>query len=97
MASLHETCCPQCGCRDVHKRAAALSPKLDGGNTLFWLLGGFVFSVAWSLAKPKRYMCNACGSFFTAFSLASQLWLIVLLALLALSIYGVWLELHPDE
>ncbi|HEY1049070.1 MAG TPA: hypothetical protein VGE39_04920 [Prosthecobacter sp.] len=75
----------------------ALGPKLTGGNTFFWLFGGFIFSVAWSLARPKRYMCNTCGNFFNALTLASQLWLIALAGLVALSIYGVWLELHPEE
>jgi hypothetical protein len=74
----------------------ALAPKLDSGNALFWLMGGIIFSVLWSLAKPKRYMCSQCGGFFKTLTLASKLWLIVLVMLLGLSIYGVWLELHPE-
>lgn len=97
MPSLDDSSCPQCGCRDAHKRAVALSPKLTGGNALFWLFGGVIFSTAWSLARPKRYMCNACGHFFTTLTRASQLWLLVLVGLIALFIYGLWLELHPEE
>ncbi|MCB1275469.1 hypothetical protein [Prosthecobacter sp.] len=97
MSSLHETCCPQCGCREVHRRAPALGPRFDGGNALFWLLGGFVFSVLWSLAKPKRFLCNRCECLFNATTAAMRLWLIALLAFLALSVYGIWLEVHFEE
>jgi hypothetical protein len=97
MASLHETCCPQCGCRGVNRRATALGPKFDGGNFLFWLLGGFIFSLLWSLAKPRRFICTQCEHIYASTTLAMRLWLIVLLVILALFIYGVWLELHPEE
>jgi hypothetical protein len=97
MASLHETCCPQCGCRDTHKRADALAPGFDNGNGLFWLLGGIVFSILWSLAKPKRYVCGQCEHFFVATTLAMRVWLIIMLAVFASCVFGVWLELHPEE
>lgn len=97
MASLHETRCPQCGCRDAHKRANALAPGFGNGNGLFWLLGGFVFSLLWSLAKPKRFACSQCEHFFFATTPAMRLWLIAMLAVFALCVYGVWLELHSEE
>lgn len=97
MASLHESSCPRCGRREVHPRAAALAPKLTGVNFICWLFGGMILSIGWSLAKPKRCMCKACGHLFTTLTRASQLWLLVFLALVALVLWGFWLEWHSGE
>ena len=53
-----------------------------------------ILSIGWSLAKPKRCMCKACGHLFTTLTRASQLWLLVFLAVVALVLWGFWLEWH---
>jgi len=73
-----------------------LARNFNGGNFLFWLLGGFIFSLLWSLAKPKSFMCSACDHLFTAWTFGSQLWFTLLLILLGLSALGIWLELYGE-
>lgn len=84
--------CPACGLVEVHRETVALKRQLDGLNILFWLFGGFIFSLLFSLARRKQFMCVACDHRFSAWPLRSRVWTLVLLVLLGLLIWGVWLE-----